>query len=179
MIRRSLLTLATGWALLSLHCYAQEAPRKQLAEELLNLLKVQENIGKSFEMVKQMLPAQVERMSAAAGKTNAVAGAQEQTSRMLDVIAKELSWENLKGDYVNLYADTFTEEELRSIIAFYRSPIGQTFIEKQPGLMKKSMELSQKLMLKLMPKIQALAKEQSAAEAPKPPARTNAAPQDK
>ena len=48
---------------------------------------------------------------------------------------------------------------MQSIIAFYKSPAGQTLIRKQPELMKRSMELSQKTMLQVMPKIQAMARD--------------------
>ena len=76
---------------------------------------------------------------------------------MVDTISREFSWDKMKEDYITLYADTFTEEELKGIIAFYKSPAGQAFIQKQPELMKRSMELSQKLMLKFMPAIQGAA----------------------
>ena len=49
-------------------------------------------------------------------------------------------------DKIKVYADTFTEEELKGLISFYKSPVGQKFIEKTPELMKRSMELSQKRM---------------------------------
>jgi hypothetical protein len=38
-------------------------------------------------------------------------------------------------DIAKLYARTFTEAELRDVIAFYKSPTGQKFIERQPALL--------------------------------------------
>ncbi|MCH7927981.1 MAG: DUF2059 domain-containing protein [Candidatus Dadabacteria bacterium] len=61
--------------------------------------------------------------------------------------------------YISIYAETFTEEELKGAIKFYKSPIGKKFIEKQPELMRKSMQISQKQMTTLMPKIQKLTEE--------------------
>jgi hypothetical protein len=80
-------------------------------------------------------------------------------AEMMEVIMKEMSWDKLKDDYISIYADTFTEKELLGIITFYESPIGRKFIEKQPELMKKSMQISQKQMVGLMPKIQKLTEE--------------------
>ena len=39
------------------------------------------------------------------------------------------------------------------------TPAGQAFIAKQPEVMKRSMEMSQKMMAQIMPKIQAITKE--------------------
>jgi hypothetical protein len=98
-------------------------------------------------------------MKRATGQTNMPANASGQTDKMLDMMAQELSWDKMKEDYITLYADTFTEEELKGVIAFYKSPAGQAFLKKQPELMKRSMEMSQKLMLQVMPKIHAMIKE--------------------
>jgi len=145
---------------------AQEASRRAMAEELLNLMNVQESIEKSFAMVKQMIPAQMEKMKQATGQTNMPSNVSNQTDRMMDVIAQELSWDKMKEDYIALYAETFTEDEMKGIIAFYKSPAGQAFTKKQPELMKRSMELSQKLMMQIMPKIQAMMTKELSETAP-------------
>jgi len=81
----------------------------------------------------------------------------------MDMLAQEFSWDKLKEDYITLYAETFTEDEMKGAIAFYKSPAGQAFITKQPEVVRRSMELSQKMMMQIMPKIQAMTKELSAA----------------
>jgi len=137
---------------------AQEASRRAMAEELLNLMNMQENIAKSFAMVKQMIPAQMEKMKQTMGQTNMPSKVSSQTDSMMDMMAQELSWDKMKDDYITLYAETFTEDEMKGIIAFYKSPAGQAFITKQPELMKRSMELSQKIMMQIMPKISSFSK---------------------
>ncbi|MGA1197950.1 MAG: DUF2059 domain-containing protein, partial [Candidatus Latescibacterota bacterium] len=59
----------------------------------------------------------------------------------------------IKADYIELYAEVFTEDELKGLINFYESPIGKAYIKKQPELTQKSMMLSQKMMMKVMPKL--------------------------
>jgi hypothetical protein len=135
---------------------AQESQRRALAEELLTVMKMQDAIEKSFDVAKQMIPAQMEKMAQEAGDTAAPADMQGLTGRMMDMIAEEFSWNKLKADYIALYAETFTEQELKDMVAFYKSPAGQAYINKQPELMKRSMELTQKLMMKIMPKIRAM-----------------------
>ena len=85
--------------------------------------------------------------------------AQVRTKQLMDLIAKEMSWDNLKDDYISIYAETFTEEELKGIIKFYKTPIGQKFVKETPELMKRSMEISRKQMKELMPKIKSIIKD--------------------
>ncbi len=151
--------VAVGVGLVVWSANAQETPRRAMAEELLNLMNMQETIETSFAMVKQMIPAQRERMKQATGQTNMPSNVSNQVDSMMDMMAQELSWDKMKADYITLYADSFTEEEMKGIIAFYKSPAGVAFITKQPELMKRSMELSQKMIMQIMPKIQAMTKE--------------------
>jgi hypothetical protein len=88
--------------------------------------------------------------------------AQKFSQEMMDTIYKVLDWDNLKKDYVKIYADTFTEDELQGIINFYKSPAGKKFVEKTPELMQKAMEISQRQMGELMPKIQTMVQEKVA-----------------
>jgi len=138
---------------------AQETQRRAMAEELLNVMNMQDTIEKSFAMVKQMIPAQMEKMKQVTGDTNMPANVSSQTDKMMDMLAEEMSWNKMKADYITLYAETFTEQELKDTVAFYKSPTGQAFIKKQPELMKRSMEISQKVMMQIMPKIQAMSEE--------------------
>ena len=157
-------------SLMGLSAVAQEQSRQALAEQLLNLMNARQNIEQSFAMVKQMIPKQMERVAQATGQTNAAPVTAAQTDKMMDMISKELSWDNLKQDYINLYAETFSAEELKGIVAFYQSAAGQAFTKKQPELMKKSMALSQKMMMQIIPKMTAMSKETSTNEPPRAPA---------
>lgn len=151
--------LMVGWMLGATACFAQEPARQALAEELLVAMDMPGSIEKSFAMMKQMLPAQIERMSQASGTAKTSANVSEQTDKMIDVMAEALSWDKIKDDYVAMYAETFTAEELKDLIAFYKSPAGQAFSQKQPELTRRGAEMTQKLMLQIMPKIQAMTRE--------------------
>jgi hypothetical protein len=43
-----------------------------------------------------------------------------------------------------IYAHTFTADELRQVTAFYHSPVGQRFLEKMPVIAQESMAMGQK-----------------------------------
>lgn len=142
---------------------AEEARNHALAEELLEAMNMQTSLEKSFEMVKQMIPAQMQQMGASEYESSDEAQAAMQIT--MDYVAKELSWDNLKEDYITIYAETFTEEELAGLIEFYKSPAGRKFAKKQPELMKRTMEISQRHMMEIMPKIKKFAEEMKEKEA--------------
>lgn len=130
---------------------ADENAHRKLAEELLGLMDVAKNTEQVMESIKQMQMAQLKSMDISPAASEKVRSMQ---SEMSDLMAKELTWANLKEDYVSMYAETFTAEELEGIIDFYKSPAGQAFIQKTPEMMNKSMAIVQKQMERIGPKIQ-------------------------
>jgi hypothetical protein len=52
-------------------------------------------------------------------------------------------------DFANLYAETFTVEEMKAVTDFYRSGAGAKFISKTPELMKKGAEIGMKYSSKI------------------------------
>ena len=134
----------------------EENARRASAEKLLELMKVQASIEESFAVVKQMQEAQLKSMGISG---EAADKAQSMQKQIMDLLAKELSWDKLKDDYIGIYAGTFTEDELKGLIDFYKSPVGQKFISKNPELMKKTMAITQKQMADIMPKIQQITME--------------------
>ena len=130
---------------------AVDNSQRVLAEELLILMDVKKNTENTFENVKKMILSQVEKEQMS--DLNAKKEAEAVVEEMMDMLFKELSWDKFKDYYIDIYAETFTEEELKGIIEFYKSPIGQKFIKKTPELMEKGMEIVQKQMNEIMPKI--------------------------
>jgi len=51
--------------------------------------------------------------------------------------ARTMSWENFRERFVSIYVETFSESELRELIAFYRTPTGKKSIQVQPALMER------------------------------------------
>ena len=48
-----------------------------------------------------------------------------------------LAWNELLEPTISIYLESYTEEELRAIIQFFESPIGQSFVTKAPEVNKK------------------------------------------
>jgi len=98
-------------------------------------------------------------MSKSLGDASSGEAATKMMDKMMDFLKEEMSWEKMKEDYIDIYADAFTVEEMKAIIAFYKTPAGQALLKKQPKIAQKTMALSQKATMKLMPKIQEWTKE--------------------
>lgn len=74
-----------------------------------------------------------------------------QAMAQLDTIVREeMNWEKIKPQYVRIYAETFTRQEIDDLTAFYQTPSGKAFISKQPELTRKTSALSQEKMNVMM-----------------------------
>ncbi|MDD2987793.1 MAG: DUF2059 domain-containing protein [Zoogloea sp.] len=71
------------------------------------------------------------------------------------IIRKEINWADLKSAYIKLYAETFTQEEVDGLLAFYRSPAGVALLEKMPIVTQKSAAITQQRIGPLVEKLKA------------------------
>lgn len=55
----------------------------------------------------------------------------------------EMSWAKMKPQYVRLYVETFDQDEVDGLLAFYATPAGQAMINKMPIVMPKMMGVMQ------------------------------------
>lgn len=83
-------------------------------------------------------------------------------ARFAALLREESNWATMQPDMVAIYRDSFSQDEIDAQVAFYRSPGGQAVIAKMPVVMQKSMEMSERQMQRLMPKMQTLIKELTA-----------------
>ena len=134
---------------------ADEKSHRKLAEELLTLMDAQKNSEQMLHNLRQMQMTQLQKMNIPPEASDIVKSMQTQ---LMDLMAKEMSWDSMKEDYISVYVDTFTEGELRGIMGFYKSPAGKAFLKKTPEMMKRTLDVSQKRMEKIMPKIQEMTK---------------------
>ena len=77
----------------------------------------------------------------------------------VQVMREEMTWDKLRPLYVQIYQESFTQEEIDGLIAFYESPAGVAFVDKMPFVMQKSMSIMQSRMAPMMEKMKAAMKE--------------------
>jgi len=72
------------------------------------------------------------------------------------LMGDRVSWDKLKPKFIVIYDETFTKQELTDIIAFYKTPSGQTLLKKTPDLMAKASQVGQEQMSGALGEIQRL-----------------------
>jgi hypothetical protein len=50
----------------------------------------------------------------------------------------------------------FSSEEIAGLVSFYRSPVGQAWVQKNPAIMEKATALSQQIMREADPEMEKL-----------------------
>jgi hypothetical protein len=73
--------------------------------------------------------------------------------KFVKVIREEMGWPAMKPSYIRIYQETFEQEEVDGLIAFYESPVGQSMITKMPLVVQRSMALAQDKVRALMPRM--------------------------
>jgi len=110
---------------------ADDKSHRAAAEDLLKAAEV----DKSFDtMIDQSIEMQV--------KANPMLGQLKPVLKKF--MSKHLNYDLLKDEMIKMYQDEFTEEELKEIAAFYRTPTGQKSIKRMPALTQKGAELGMK-----------------------------------
>jgi hypothetical protein len=156
MNNHRLLSTLLAFSLPILAFGADDAARPDI-DELLTISRVQKMSDSVMDQVKAGMAAVAKQ----AGSSGAAAGNQKKMQDdMFDFIKSEMSWDKMKVEYGKMYAEVFTPDEIKQLIAFYKTPTGQMFLDKQPLLVQKSMAMGQNMMIGLMPKIQEMVREE-------------------
>ena len=152
-MKRAVVLAAFGLLFTVSSATARGEIERTMAEELLRLTNVEGNLATMREQVAKMVDTQIDTMDIAEQEKPRLA---EHTKQIMALVFEELSWKQMKDQYVDLYVSVYTQEELGGLITFYRSQVGQSFIKKMPELMKRSMEVGQAKMQLLGPRIQSM-----------------------
>lgn len=144
-------------ALVLLCASASAAPASpESVETLLELINAKQLVDGAHAGMESSIR---QGMTAALGNVQPTA----EQSRKMEVLSKalvaaiepEFNWATLKPEFVRLYTETFTQEEIDGISQFYSSPIGASMIAKMPLLQARCIEITQNRMAAAIPKVQA------------------------
>ncbi len=137
--------------LFSLVCVAlaDETAKRQKIEQLLVLTNSASMIDQMFDQLRGVIAQQREMLNL--GKEDSKEMTAEIENLTFGILRERLSWDKLQPKFVELYAETFTEEEVEGMVAFYRSPAGRASIEKMPKLMGRSMAITNDMMKDVVP----------------------------
>ena len=151
MIKRC---LAFFFLAAAIPAFAQNASSASV-ERLLAITRTAAMIDAAYAQAQQMITQSMRQAAGPDVTPEQQARMEELTQRNMATLREELSWPRLRPDFIRMYQETFTEQEIRAATAFYESPEGQSMLAKTPGLMQRSMSLMQSKVQAIMPRLEA------------------------
>jgi uncharacterized protein len=152
------------FALIASFCFAITAfadePTKESVEKLLAATRMEAMVTTMQQQVDSSMRMALEQ--SLKGETlseEAKQHAEAFRQKVVAAMTEELSWEKLKGLYIQIYSDNFTQEEIDALNAFYDSQTGKMYVAKMPVVMQKSMAVMQQKIGPFREKIQQAMKE--------------------
>src|ERR1039457_4619061 len=128
---------------------ADETSKSAKAEELLQLTQGDQMMKMMEPMMKGMMAQADKDMPA---EQRAKAG--ELQEKIMALVAATLS--KARPALAKAYPDTYTEEELDGILAFYKSPAGKALLQKMPDVMQRLTPVMIQMMGDLQPQMKTM-----------------------
>lgn len=141
MLKKTILSLAL-FTSIAVNGFSQT--KQEAIKDLFRLMKTDALIDKTFNSIAASLGQQ--RKAERSDDPKKV----DEVLKASMNIAKEVSRNMINTDLVILYDKYFTEEEIKRLAAFYKTPIGQKIVDILPDLQKEMMTI---VMTKYMPEI--------------------------
>lgn len=137
-------------------CLAAVDSHRAAVEEMLHLTEIDKMIDPMMEQVQAMIQNQVDQMDLTEEAKPVV---KKYNDKIMLLMKTELAWEKMKNDLIDIYISVYTEEEIKAIIAFYRTPVGQKMLDKMPQLLQQTMAVTQSKVQQLIPDLQAISQD--------------------
>jgi uncharacterized protein len=102
-------------------CFADEASHRKVVEELFNRINMAATVDQTA-------------MQVAAAVTGTNSEDQEYADTVREYVRKYVSWEPMKDEIIGLYMKTFTEQEIKDLIAFYNTPAGIKLLDQSGAI---------------------------------------------
>ena len=126
----------------SVSIFAEEPLHIQAAKDFLDASNYRYAIEMNFEQLHAQLSNLTDQLEITEEQRPIF---EKHLKRMRNILEEELGWEKLEPMVVDQYVRLFTEEELRKLLEFYRSPIGQKYVDRMPELIQSSSQMIQEL----------------------------------
>ena len=108
------------------------------ADELMKAMKIKDQMLGGFEAMMPM----IDQMAVQMGLDEA--GKKELLAIYRDWYDEDIDHDKILKEVTALYRKAFTEDELRAMLAFFTSPVGQKVVMQSPQLMKEGAQIGMK-----------------------------------
>lgn len=137
---------------------ADPASHAKEAERFLKLTRADQMSAQVYVQVSQAFEQRYAEQPVP-GKQALVERYQARAKVALD---KTLAWDKLKPEMVGMYTGVFSEQELKDLITFYRSPLGTKMLDNLPLITMESARLTQAQVQQVAPQVNKLLTDMSA-----------------
>lgn len=145
-MRRQLLFVAFALSSVA-HAQADTAAsHRAAADQLLTITKAEKMAADMQSSIFNSIPA--------SGADTAVTRRLQAPLRQF--MQEEMSFAKMKPEMLDVYTQSFTEAELRQLVDFYGTPLGQMLLERMPLVVQRSQAVAMKRVSAAMPKLQAM-----------------------
>lgn len=153
MTRLRVLCAAVALACASGQVLAATASHNAAAEKFLTLAHADKLGTPVYMQVQQMFAQRFAQTKAPAAKQSVLQSYQAKANAALD---SAIGWNKLKPKMVDLYTQTFTEQELKDLVKFYESPLGKKVLTEMPKVTQQSAQLTQQSLEPAVPVVNKL-----------------------
>ena len=134
---------------------AAQQPSQAQVDRLLEVMRARETLDAVLPQVQASQQQMVAQMTAGQELEDAE---RDRINRVMEItnrrLAEALTWENMEPIYRDIYARTFTGEDVDAMIGFYGSPAGQKTLDKMPQLMQNTMQAVQQLVMPVLQQLE-------------------------
>ncbi len=134
-MKKVLSTAAILMAVFATPVMAVDQGQNASIEKLFSVMKIDEQMTGGFEA---MLPV-IENMSQQLSLNAAEKGELRDIYRTW--FDQDIDRNLIKSRLVSLYANTYSQQEIEDVTAFYLTPTGQKFLQQSPVLMKQAAQI--------------------------------------
>ena len=152
-----------------LAAHADEASRRAKAEEMITILHADRAVTQVMESVMQQTSIITTQKSGGTLTPETKTALADFQKELAAVMEPQIGWKAIEPGYVQLYTDTFSEDDLDHMIAFYKSPSGALLLEKLPAINQQISHVLQTKMAALQPQMNQMLNDFENSVTPKAP----------
>ncbi|WP_374296212.1 DUF2059 domain-containing protein [Acinetobacter sp.] len=155
-MKKLLTATAMSMALFQPHTGMAATATEASVKELLQVTESEQMMDHMNAQMQKIISQSIQQVQQQQGQALSdvqVEVVHKYSKKVADIMAKGMKWSDLEPAMVKIYQDNFTQEDINGLIAFYKTPLGKTTIEKMPLVMQQSMAVGQDAMMKVMPEL--------------------------
>lgn len=146
-------------SIIPIQAHAENSAKQEKIEKIFELMDAEKMIDSLYTQIDQLYAKMAEDLNVEKEDRPVFERYMQKLSALM---REEMTWEKMKGPITEIYVTHYTEDEIDALLAFYSSEAGRSILKKMPAVLRDSMQISQNMLVRFMPRMRALVQEMSA-----------------